>query len=999
MLHSLFHSIKGKFLFTFFALIGVTLVFQFVYIAPTLQKRKIEEIKQSQIGFTRFLAKAIDARLVPAANELEAMAKLPGLVSLEKASMDETIATINASNQFFNYYFVIDRQGTWLSYPSRPDLVGQKIPAENMTWVHATFESGKTQFLDVIKSQVGTLVSGFSTPIVNQDDQTDALLRGVFVVSEKNVLVKAIENVRALKEEQAYLVASNGWLIAHSHQNLNYDQFASYSMMDNEPVKQALEGNQGILNYTFGRKEWIAAFQPIGMTSWGLIVQRPLENVISEAESDAKLIIVFILGCFLFGLVIAGLVVQNALRPLFRLVKNIQHGSIDGKSDYPHDEIGQLALQYRNLYNELYTSHELIKKSETKFRTFFNSTNDAIYIHDLEGNLLEINQKAIDYTGYSREELLRMKLTDIDAPASSRLAPSRIDELKRRRVLIFEATHKIKTGELVPVEISSRRIQFDQQDAILSIVRDLTERKKAEEALRESHQRFLAVLDGIEATIYVADMETHEILFMNKHMIESFGQDMIGRTCWDAFRCESGPCPHCTNDRLVDEKGAPEGVIVWQGKNPVTNKWYMNHDRAIKWIDGRTVRIQIATDITELKKLEEERKRFEEKLTQAQKMEALGTLAGGIAHDFNNLLMGIQGHVSLMTTAMDAPNPYSEHLEAIEVFIKSAADLTENLLGLSRGGKYDVKPVDINRLSAESAAMFGRTRKELRILTELCQPAAVVEADRRQIEQVLWNLFVNAWQAMPTGGEIYLRTASVNLNESFCKPYAVHPGQYALISVKDTGMGMDEATCKRIFEPFFTTKEKERGTGLGLASAYGIVQNHNGILTVDSKVGHGTTFDIFLPLSDKEACYELPADKSIVRGDETILLVDDEDMILNVGKAMLERLGYQCIIAKGGGQAIQLFGKKGTKIDLVILDLIMPGMDGETTFDQIRNLQKNLPVILSSGYSINDQAAAILKRGCNGFIQKPFNLSALSQIIRKVIDETKDAPHQHPHVH
>lgn len=252
---------------------------------------------------------------------------------------------------------------------------------------------------------------------------------------------------------------------------------------------------------------------------------------------------------------------------------------------------------------------------------------------------------------------------------------------------------------------------------------------------------------------------------------------------------------------------------------------------------------------------------------------------------------------------------------------------------------------------------------------------------------------------MPAGGEIYLRTASVNLNESFCKPYAVNPGQYALISVKDTGMGMDEATCKRIFEPFFTTKEKERGTGLGLASAYGIVQNHNGILTVDSKVGHGTTFDIFLPLSDQEACYELPADKSIVRGDETILLVDDEDMILNVGKAMLEKLGYQCIIAKGGGQAIQLFGKKGTKIDLVILDLIMPGMDGETTFDQIRNLQKNLPVILSSGYSINDQAAAILKRGCNGFIQKPFNLSALSQIIRKVIDETKDAPHQHPHVH
>jgi two-component system cell cycle sensor histidine kinase/response regulator CckA len=267
-----------------------------------------------------------------------------------------------------------------------------------------------------------------------------------------------------------------------------------------------------------------------------------------------------------------------------------------------------------------------------------------------------------------------------------------------------------------------------------------------------------------------------------------------------------------------------------------------------------------------------------------------------------------------------------------------------------------------------------------------------VEADKRQIEQVLLNTYINAWQAMPDGGELYLATSSEVLDEAFCKPHQVTPGRYAKMSVTDTGVGMDEATRLRIFDPFFTTKDKGRGTGLGLASAYGIVKNHSGFITVYSEVAQGTTLNIYLPLSDKVATAEAPAEQQILKGSETVLLVDDEEMIVDVCKAMLEKLGYRVVVANGGAQAIDLIRQKGADIDLVILDLIMPGMDGGAVFERIRDIMPAVPVILSSGYAINGQATQIMQNGCNGFIQKPFNFYALSEKIRKTLDAVKNTP-------
>jgi len=389
--------------------------------------------------------------------------------------------------------------------------------------------------------------------------------------------------------------------------------------------------------------------------------------------------------------------------------------------------------------------------------------------------------------------------------------------------------------------------------------------------------------------------------------------------------------------------------------------------------------VGVFKDITEQHQLEAQ-------LAQAQKMEAIGTLAGGIAHDFNNLLMGIQGRTSLMFLDTDSEHPHYEHLKGIEEIVESGAGLTKQLLGFARGGKYEVKPTGVNDLLDKTAQMFGRTKKEIKIHTSYQKDIWPLEVDRGQIEQVLLNLYVNAWHAMDGGGDLHLRTENVTFREQDVAPLGVVPGDYVKISVTDTGVGIDQETRRRIFEPFFTTKEMGRGTGLGLASAYGIIQNHGGVIDVDSKKGQGTTFSIYLPASAKKIPEQEDKPTTVLRGTESVLLVDDEDMIIDVGREILEEMGYKVFLARSGKEAIETYEKNKQEIDMVILDMIMPDMGGGETYDRMKEVNPHVKVLLSSGYSIEGQASDILARGCNGFIQKPFSVKQLSHTIRRVLD-------------
>ena len=287
----------------------------------------------------------------------------------------------------------------------------------------------------------------------------------------------------------------------------------------------------------------------------------------------------------------------------------------------------------------------------------------------------------------------------------------------------------------------------------------------------------------------------------------------------------------------------------------------------------------------------------------------------------------------------------------------------------------------------EASETFGRTKKEISIHHELAEDLFTTEADIGQIEQVLLNLFVNAADAMPGGGDLILKTMNTTHKEIKGKLHHPEPGDYALLMVSDTGTGMDKKTMERIFDPFFTTKDMGRGTGLGLASAYGIIKGHGGYIYVDSEIGHGTTFSIYLPASEKKVRRDAKIAERLIKRTGIVLLVDDEEVILEVGQGLLEAMGYQVLLARDGKEAIEVYRKNRDSIDIVLLDMVMPNMGGGRAYDRLKEIDPDIKVLLSSGYSIEGEATEILERGCNGFIQKPFNMMGLSGKIGEVLEK------------
>jgi PAS domain S-box-containing protein len=638
---------------------------------------------------------------------------------------------------------------------------------------------------------------------------------------------------------------------------------------------------------------------------------------------------------------------------------------------------------------------EALRDSEKKYRLIAENTADLISIMDMNLHFTYVSPASMRLRGFTVEEAMAQTIEQVLTPESLRTAiavfenemlleASGTADPDRTRILELEQYKKDGSTVWMEVSISFLRDKDGNAVEILAVTRDISDRKLNEIALRENEEKFRLTYRSSPDAVNINRLEDGMYVDINEGFTRGMGytrEAIIGRTSLE-INIWNDPADRQKLVQGLQEKGYYENLEAQFRRKDGSLITGLMSARVIS-LKGVPHIISITRDITESKLIAS-------KLQQIQKFEAIGTLAGGIAHDFNNLLMGIQGRASLISMDLDASHPHREQIQAIEEYIRSATNLTQQLLGLARGGKYEVKPVDINELVRASSDMFGRTRKEIRIHSKCQASPLVVEADRRQIEQVLLNMYINAWQAMPpNGGELYLETKLVTMDEASCKTHQTKPGRYVKVSITDTGTGMSETIRLQIFDPFFTTKEKGRGTGLGLASAFGIIKNHGGMITVYSEVGHGTTFNIYLPVSDQDAHREVPVGGELIKGSATILLVDDEALIIDVARAMLERLGYRVVVCMEGQEAVKVITDMGDEIDLVILDMILPGMDGGTTFDCIRQIQPDMPVILSSGYAINGQADNIMRRGCNGFMQKPYNIAELSQKIRSVLDESK----------
>ena len=495
--------------------------------------------------------------------------------------------------------------------------------------------------------------------------------------------------------------------------------------------------------------------------------------------------------------------------------------------------------------------------------------------------------------------------------------------------------------------------------------------------LEVSERKYRELLENAHDGIWIID-EQGLIKYANRRMRELSGHEvLVGKSSYELF----GP----------DNRGILTEIIAQNRRGKVAQRELdipSRHNGPIAVImssvpvleDGNfTGAFAMFTDISDKKKMEKQ-------ILHQQKMEAIGTLAGGIAHNFNNILMNIMGLVSLMLSETDPSQSSFQSLKQIEQEVEKGANLTKHLLSFARDQQVEVKPTDINALIEKTAGLFHLTRREVNILTKLTTPLPPVEVDQVQLEQVFLNIFLNSWQAMGGKGNILVSSKEVFLSQEFCQPYGLAPGRYVHIAVQDTGVGMDELTRAKIFEPFFTTKEVGEGTGLGLSTAYAIVKNHRGIIEVDSELGKGSTFHIYLPVSHKPVAEEKPQELRYFKGNGTLLLVDDDETIRNLAKEILERLGYNIIQAESGEQALAIFENQQKNIDLVILDLIMPGMGGRETYKKLKEINPEVKILISSGSSLDKEGRSIFAEGAPPeFIQKPYRLEMLSQKLTEML--------------
>jgi two-component system cell cycle sensor histidine kinase/response regulator CckA len=601
-------------------------------------------------------------------------------------------------------------------------------------------------------------------------------------------------------------------------------------------------------------------------------------------------------------------------------------------------------------------------------------------------------------TGYTREDVIgktSLSLHIWDNPAEREKL---VRGLKEKGFYSnLEARFRRKDGSEAYGLMSASVILLNDVQHIISVTRDISDRKQAEEDLRQSEARFREMANLLPQVICETNAQG-TLTYANRYAFDLFGytrEDFeTGLNLCQMLIPEDRTRAEEAIEKILEREPSASGLEYRAlrkdgGSFPVE----IHFSPIIR--EGRAAGLRgVVVDMTERRKAEEERYRLKVQLLQAQKMEAVGTLAGGIAHDFNNLLQAIIGYTQMIMMDKQQGDRDLVGLGEIEKAARRASQLTQQLLTFSRKVKSELRPVDLNQVVRQVQKLIKRTIPKM-IAIELHlqeQGLKVINADPAQMEQVLMNLSVNARDAMQDGGKLVIETGNTLLEEAFCKTnLGAEPGEYVLLTVSDTGHGMDKQTLEHIFEPFYTTKEIGRGTGLGLSMVYGIVKSHGGYITCDSDQGEGTTFRIYFPAIEAESKEEEAEREEeaglLLGGNETILLVDDEGSLRDLGKKMLERFGYTVLLADSGERAVEIYKEEREAISLIILDLIMPGMGGERCLEELLSMDSEVKVVIASGYSVSATTRKNLDAGAEGFISKPYELRQMLKMVRELLDQ------------
>jgi len=638
-------------------------------------------------------------------------------------------------------------------------------------------------------------------------------------------------------------------------------------------------------------------------------------------------------------------------------------------------------------------AEEELWKSEESYKNLIETARDVIFTLSPYGVITSLNSAFNVITGWSRADWVGKPFNPLvhqdDLPlAMEKFKYSLQGELSES----FELRIRTMPGGYVTGEfVLAPQIRNGKVVNILGIARDITERKRTEESLRESEERYRTAIENSNDGVSITKEGLH--LYVNKKFLEIFGyenaEEILGKPISITIHPDD-------RDRVMEISLKRErGEVVptcydFKGVKKNGDIVYIEVSVARVHYLGEIVSLAYLRDITERKRMEQEMFSLQEQLRQAQKMEAIGRLAGGVAHDFNNILSVIKGTCQLSLLDLREGDPLYNNLKEIDRAADRAADLTRQLLAFSRKQVMEMRVVDLNDVVKGLKKMLRRIiGEDIELVTYLSDGLGRVRVDPSQMEQAIINIVVNARDAMPQGGKLTIETANVELDEEYARRHiAVKPGSYVMLSISDTGVGMTKEVQERVFEPFFTTKEMGRGTGLGLSTVYGIVKQSGGNIWVYSEVGRGSTFKIYLPRVE-EALEEGVREEvigEVPRGSETILVVEDEEVVRKLAVRLLKKQGYKVLEAPDGGQAFILCEKYQDPIHLILTDVVMPGMSGRELVERLQRIHPEVRVLYMSGYTDNVILHhGILEEGV-AFIQKPFTLETLARKVREVLD-------------
>ena len=649
------------------------------------------------------------------------------------------------------------------------------------------------------------------------------------------------------------------------------------------------------------------------------------------------------------------------------------------------------ALVFARDITERKQAESALIKSEERYKTVADFNYDWEYWIDSDEKFVYVSPSCERITGYSAQQFMdepslieKIIHPDDLTAVLTHFDVARNVDYDQRHVLDFRIIRK--DGETRWIAHACQPV-YNRDGLPLgrrASNRDITDRKLAEEALRESEQRYRAVVDNLHVGISVINRNM-EIVAINPFFGAYYPDVHPGtdQTCYSTYNDppSSSPCSYCPCVLTFQDGEVHECETETPAGDKIRNYRIVSCPVKDEQDEVQLV-VELVEDVTE-------RRSLYAQLAQAQKMEAVGTLAGGVAHDFNNVLQVAMGYSEILIGDTEVPQHCRIDLQKINESARRGADLVQRLLTFSRKAEINLQPLDLNSRITDLQKMLERTLpKMVGIDLHLDGKLAKISADKTQIDQILMNLAVNARDAMPEGGKLIFETTNVTLDEEYVRSHLeAKPGPHVLLTVTDTGSGMDKGTLEHIFEPFYTTKGVGEGTGLGLAMVHGIVKHHGGHIKCYSEPGKGTTFKLYFPALISEEKEEETAERPIPKGgSETILLVDDEELIRDLGSRILTKAGYTLITASNGKEALEIYQKRRGEISLVLLDLMMPEMGGKQCLEGLLSLNPSVKVIVASGFSANGPTKDALSAGAKAFVNKPYDMRQVLEVVRQVLD-------------